>query len=115
VLLDCRTFRSPLKLSGRSVVANAEAGCDAARDAQWAWLAEQFRRRRRCACSVRRSQSSRSSTPPRVANFPAERERLYKLLRETKGGRRRRAERRPALPELSQTDAGLGYPLYDLT
>jgi len=48
-------------------------------------------------------------------NYPRERDRLYRLLRETaaagvvvlSGGR--------PLAELSQADAGLGYPLFDLT
>ena len=48
-------------------------------------------------------------------NFPHERERLYKLLRDTRAGGVVLLSGDRHLAELSVTDAGLGYPLFDLT
>jgi alkaline phosphatase D len=49
------------------------------------------------------------------ANFPHERERLYKLLRDTKAAGVVLLSGDRHLAELSLMDAGIGYPLYDLT
>jgi alkaline phosphatase D len=48
-------------------------------------------------------------------NFPHERERLYKLIRETGAEGLIILSGDRHLAELSTMDAGLGYPLYDLT
>ena len=48
-------------------------------------------------------------------NFPRERERLFKLIRETGAEGLIILSGDRHLAELSTMDAGLGYPLYDLT
>ena len=48
-------------------------------------------------------------------NFPAERERLFELLRESKAAGVVLLSGDRHLGDLSQMDAGLGYPLFDLT
>src|SRR5437870_9653852 len=48
-------------------------------------------------------------------NFPLERERLFKLMRDTKAAGVICLSGDRHLAELSMMDAGIGYPLFDLT
>ena len=57
----------------------------------------------------------RGSRLEKWMNFPRERERLYKLFRETGAQGLIILSGDRHLAELSTMDAGLGYPMYDLT
>lgn len=129
ILLDTRFFRSPLlsgefegpggkKLKGN--LPNTEPGVTILGDAQWKWLEEQLRQ----PADLRLVVSSIQVLPEdhrfeKWANFPLERERLFKLIGQTHAsgviflsGDRHMAEisRIPA-----QAETGAGYPLYDIT
>ncbi|MFO0809929.1 MAG: alkaline phosphatase D family protein [Gemmataceae bacterium] len=116
ILLDGRTFRSPLKKSGPAIAPNTDAGATLLGDAQWKWLAEELRK----PAELRLIGSAipviaDEPAGEKWANFPAERERLYKLLRDTKAAGVVLLSGNRLTAELSVTDAGLGYPLYELT
>ena len=85
-------------------------------EAQWRWLGEQLR----VPAEVRLLVSSIQVVAEdhgfeKWMNFPHEREKLYTLMRETgaEGVIILSGDRH--LAELSMMDAGLGYPIYDLT
>jgi alkaline phosphatase D len=121
ILLDTRSFRSPLK---RGVYA-PDAGRYAPDpdpdktmlgDAQWRWLEEQMR----VPAEVRLLVSSIQVLAEdhgweKWANLPHERQRLFDLMRRNgvRGALFLSGDRH--LAELSMMDGGLGYPLYDLT
>lgn len=122
ILLDTRYFRSPLKICSSCTAGQGRYEPDANPSktmlgaAQWKWLEEQLR----LPADVRIIASSVQVVPEdhgweKWMNFPLERERLFKLLRETgaRGVIFISGDRH--LAELSMMDAGLGYPLYDLT
>lgn len=116
IMLDTRYHRSPMKSNGREFVPDADPERTYLGKDQWNWLEEQLRipAEVRLICSS--IQVVADEHPyEKWANFPKERERLFELLRQTKAagviflsGDRR-------LAELSQVDAGVGYPIYDLT
>ena len=83
---------------------------------QWRWLEDQFR----VPAELRLLVSSIQVVPEdhgweKWMNFPRERERLFKLIRETGAEGLIILSGDRHLAELSTMDAGLGYPLYDLT
>jgi len=130
ILLDCRYFRSPLKTGfqpgepgegyrgryGR----NTDPDATVLGAAQWKWLKAQLEQ----PAELRLIGSGVQVVPDEHGsemwgNFPAERERLFRLIRETRAngvvflsGDRHLAE----MSRLSATDPlGVGYPLYDVT
>ena len=130
ILLDTRYFRSPLK-TGRTpgepgegrrgaYVVSDDDEATMLGEAQWQWLAEQLR----APADVRIIASSVQAVADehgweRWGNFPRERRRLLRLIRDSNAagvivlsGDRHLAEisRLPA-----DDDAGVGYPLYDVT
>ena len=130
ILLDTRYFRSPLATGyeagergeGRrgKYVPSTDPSATLLGEAQWKWLAEQLR----TPAEVRLIASSIQVIPEdhgweKWGNFPRERERLFRLIRETKAsgvvllsGDRHLAE----ISRLRADDpAGVGYPLYDVT
>ena len=130
ILLDTRSFRSPLETGfqagerGEGVrgkyVPSADASATLLGEAQWKWLAEQLK----TPAEVRLIASSIQVIPEdhgweKWGNFPRERERLFRLIRDTKAngvvllsGDRHLAE----ISRLAADDpAGVGYPLYDVT
>jgi alkaline phosphatase D len=116
ILLDTRYHRSPLKMKGQEFVPDSDPSRTFLGVEQWKWLEEQFRipAEVRLICSSIQVVADEHPYEKWV-NFPKERDRLFKLLRDTKAagviflsGDRR-------LGELSQMDAGIGYPVYDLT
>ena len=123
ILLDTRSFRGPLvrrpggdhPVLGRYLVQN-DATVSMLGEDQWAWLAEQLRVPAEVRILVSGIQVvSEDHGWEKWMNIPHERARLYRLLAETgatglviASGDRHKAE-------LSMMDAGLGYPLYDLT
>jgi alkaline phosphatase D len=116
ILLDTRYFRSPLKRTAEGLVATTDPAATVLGEKQWKWLEEQLR----LPADVRLIGSSIQVVAEdhpfeKWMNFPAERERLFKLLRDTKATGVVFLSGNRQLAELSQMDAGLGYPLFDLT
>jgi alkaline phosphatase D len=116
ILLDTRYFRSPLKRTANGLVASTDPAATILGPAQWQWLEEQLRfpaDLRLIGSSIQVVAEDHSFE--KWMNFPAERERLFKLLRDTKATGVVCLSGNRQLAELSQMDAGLGYPLFDLT
>lgn len=121
ILLDTRYFRSPLKkrrvgLGEGPNVASDDPNATILGPAQWQWLGEQLK----VPAELRLLVSSIQVVPEdhgweKWMNFPRERERLYKLLRERKAEGVVILSGDRHLAELSQMSAGIGYPLFDLT
>lgn len=122
ILLDTRYFRGPLKK--RAKFSPREGPYDPSTDktssmlgaAQWAWLAEQLK----VPAKVRLLVSSIQVVPQdhhheKWHNLPHERERLYQLVQDTRAVGVIVLSGDRHLAELSMMDAGIGYPLYDLT
>jgi len=126
VLLDTRYHRSPLKLNGKKkgvdvpyygpYAANTDPGATILGETQWQWLADQLRQPaelRIIASSVQVLANAHHWE--KWGNFPAERDRLFRLIRETQAqgvviisGDRHHAE-------ISRNDQVVGYPLFDVT
>ena len=124
IMLDTRYFRSsPLKKGLRALIGQGPyvADPDPSRtilgEDQWRWLAEQLR----VPADIRLLVSSIQVVAEdhgweKWMNFPHERERLLKLLRETGAEGLIILSGDRHLAELSMMeDAGVGYPIYDLT
>ncbi len=122
ILLDTRYFRSPLKKGAKRVggvvpyVPNPDKGATILGEAQWKWLGEQLK----APAEVRLLVSSIQVVAEdhgfeKWMNFPGERARLFELLRESKAAGVILLSGDRHLAELSQMDAGLDYPLFDLT
>ncbi len=123
ILLDCRYHRSPLKKRENPVrgQGNYEPHDDPTTtilgEAQWKWLEEQLRQ----PAEVRLIGSSVQVIPEdhgyeKWMNFPHERERLFKLIRDTQATGVVLLSGDRHLAELSLiNDPIVGYPLYDLT
>lgn len=137
IVLDTRTFRSPLSERPESergdpaggvrgpYAPTRDRGATVLGEEQWAWLGERLRepaRVRLVASSIQVvAEDHRFES---WSNFPAERERLFELIRETgaEGVVFLSGDRH--LAELSRLDpdrgdparfSDVGYPLYDLT
>src|SRR5581483_1738406 len=116
ILLDTRYFRSPLKRTGAGYAPNTDPGATLLGEAQWAWLEGQLKvpAEVRFLCSS--IQVVAEDHPfEKWMNFPRERERLYRLIRESKAGGVVILSGDRHFAELSEMDAGIGYPLFDLT
>ncbi len=122
ILLDTRYHRSALRKKAK---ANKDEGPYEATfdktttilgDEQWKWLAGELKKPAKLRLLVSSIQvAAQDHGWEKWMNFPHERERLFKLLQETKAegvvvlsGDRHHAE-------LSVMDPGLSYPLFDLT
>src|SRR5262245_28721475 len=116
ILLDTRYFRSPLKKSDSAYVPNSDPGATILGEAQWQWLAEQLQQPAELRLIGSPIQFVAEDHPfEKWSNFPAERARMLKLLRETKANGVVFLSGDRHLAELSQMESGLGYPLFDLT
>lgn len=122
ILLDTRYFRSPLKKKEKFVPAeggyapNTDADATFLGAAQWKWLEEQLRVPAELRLLVSSIQVvAEDHGHEKWMNIPHERERLFKLLADTKASGVVILSGDRHLAELSVLDAGLGYPLYDLT
>lgn len=117
ILLDTRYFRSPLKKVGRNAYGpNTDAGVTILGDEQWKWLEEQLKAPADLRLIGSSIQVINEDHPfEKWMNFPKERDRLFQLLRDTKANGVVLLSGDRHLAELSQMDAGLGYPLFDLT
>lgn len=122
ILLDLRYFRGPLKKKEKffpaegGYIPNTDPDTTFLGEAQWKWLEEQLK----VPAELRLLVSSIQVVPEdhgheKWMNIPHERERLYKLLSDTKANGVVILSGDRHLAELSVQDAGLGYPLYDLT
>jgi len=123
ILLDTRTFRSPLKprpggeddLLGRWSP-DPDPGADMLGEAQWRWLETQLKDPAELRLLVSSIQVvSNGHGWEKWGNLPAERQRLFDLLRRSgaQGVVILSGDRH--FGELCVMDAGLGYPLYDFT
>lgn len=126
ILLDTRYFRSPLKTRENvdsakrdglgKYVPNTDPGATILGDAQWKWLDGQLRQ----PAEVRLLASGIQVVADdhgfeKWGNIPHERDRLFKLIRETaaSGVIVLSGDRHAA--EVSRIDEVVGYPLYDIT
>jgi alkaline phosphatase D len=118
ILLDTRYFRSPLKKRPRSNLydPNPDPAATFLGAEQWKWLGEQLKvpaRVRLIASSIQVIAEDHGFE--KWMNFPHERQRLFDLIRDTQAGGVLFLSGDRHLAELSQTDDGAGYPLFDLT
>ncbi len=123
ILLDTRYFRSsPLARNLRALtsygpyVGSPDPNTTILGEDQWRWLAEQLK----VPAEIRLVVSSIQVVAEdhgweKWMNFPHERERLFKLLRDTEALGVILLSGDRHLAELSMMDAGVGYPIYDLT
>jgi alkaline phosphatase D len=123
ILLDTRYFRSPLKKKAVKppfgegpYEPSSDTKATMLGDAQWAWLEEQLKVPAKVRILVSSVQLvAQDHGWEKWHNFPHERERLFKLIKDTKAAGIVCVSGDRHLAELSMTDAGFGYPLYDLT
>jgi hypothetical protein len=123
IMLDTRYFRSsPLKRKeGASAKqgpyeGNPDPNMTILGETQWRWLQDQLHVPAELRLLVSSIQVvAEDHGWEKWMNFPRERERLYKLIRETGAERLVILSGDRHLAELSTMDAGFGYPLYDLT
>ena len=125
ILTDTRFHRSPLKKNGRKkgepgyfgpYAENTDPGATILGEAQWKWLEAQLRK----PAKVRILASSVQILPnehhwEKWGNFPAERDRLFKLIRETRAGGVILISGDRHTAEISRDDKQVGYPLFDVT
>jgi len=122
ILLDTRFNRTPLRkktLLDRSdgpYASKQDADATYLGEAQWAFLRENLLEPADVRLIVSDIQViAEEGDYEKWANFPAEKARLLQLLRDTKAEGVVFLSGERHMGELSRTDAGLGYPLFDLT
>lgn len=130
ILLDGRYFRSPLKKGYQpgepgdgfrgKYAPNTDAGATILGDAQWRWLEQQLK----VPAELRIIGSGIQVVPDENGseiwgNFPEERKRLFRLIRETRASGVVMLSGDRHLAEISRLPAdhkdGVGYPLFDVT
>lgn len=124
LLLDTRSFRSPLKKSADTAacpptgtIANTDPGATLLGQEQWIWLENELKK----DADIRIIASSIQVIPmehcfEKWANFPAERQRLFDLLKNTGASGVVLISGDRHLAEISRLPAGVvGYPLYEIT
>ncbi len=123
ILLDTRYFRSPLKKkAGKRPFGEGpyEPGSDTEAtmlgETQWQWLEKQLKVPAQVRILVSSIQVvAQDHGWEKWMNLPHERERLYHLIKDSKATGLVCVSGDRHLAELSMMDAGLGYPLYDIT
>jgi alkaline phosphatase D len=122
LVLDTRYFRGPLKRRAKFIP--SEGPYDPSSDtsstmlgaAQWQWLEEQLKKPARVRILVSSIQVvAQDHHHEKWHNLPHERDRLFKLIHDTGASGLFCISGDRHLAELSMMDAGIGYPLYDLT
>jgi alkaline phosphatase D len=118
ILIDARYFRSPLKAGPRdgTYVGDSDPKKTFLGDAQWKWLEERLRE----PAELRLLCSGIQVVPEdhgweKWMNLPLERERLFQLIKDTRANGVVFLSGDRHLAELSVMNAGVGYPIYDLT
>ena len=124
ILLDGRYHRSPIRkadyrLPGIGVqpyLPNTDKGATMLGDEQWKWLEEQLKQPADVRLIGSGIQVVSDDHPfEKWANIPAERERLYQLLRDTKANGVIVLSGDRHLGEISVDTKALSYSLYDIT
>ena len=120
ILLDTRFFRSPLKQGERKIggpyVPDDDPQKTMLGTEQWRWLEAQLRTPadvRVIASSIQCLSSAAGQET--WANLPLERKRLFELIRKTRAAGVVIVSGDRHWSELSMTQQGVDYPLYDLT
>lgn len=122
ILLDERYFRSPLKTGAptatvrRPYLPTTESGATFLGDEQWKWLEDRLREPAELRLIGSGIQVVADEHPfEKWANIPAERDRLFKLIRDTRANGVVVLSGDRHLAELSILTDAVGYPLYDVT
>ncbi len=124
IMLDVRYFRSPIKKADKTLpgttirpyLPNTDADATMLGEAQWKWLEEQLKVPAEVRIIGSGIQVVSDDHPfEKWTNIPAERERLYKLIRDTKAGGVVMLSGDRHLGDISCDPKQLGYPLYDIT
>lgn len=122
ILLDTRYHRSPLKLKAKDepgigrYTKNEDLDATMLGAAQWQWLEAQLKQPAELRLIVSSVQVvAEDHGFEKWMNFPRERERLFKLIRDTKASGVLFISGDRHLAELSVMNGEVGYPLYDLT
>lgn len=124
ILLDMRYFRSKLKKGERPIpgtrtlpyVPTTDAGATMLGDEQWKWLETQLKQPAELRLLVSSIQVVADEHPyEKWSNIPAERDKLYKVLRESKANGLIVLSGDRHLAEISLDSKALSYPLYDIT
>ncbi|HEX3148400.1 MAG TPA: alkaline phosphatase D family protein [Gemmataceae bacterium] len=124
ILMDLRYFRSKLKkdtrpLPGTRIVPylpNTDPDATMLGAEQWKWLEEQFKQPAELRLLISSIQLVSDEHPhEKWANLPLERDRLYKLIRDTKAGGLVVLSGDRHLGEISMDPKAVGYPLFDIT
>ncbi len=120
ILLDTRYFRSPLKTGkprvGGPYVPDADPSKTMLGDEQWKWLSEQLRQ----PAELRVIGTGIQCIPEAAgqetwSNLPLERDRLFKLIQDTKAGGVILVSGDRHWSELSLLSEDVPYPMYELT
>jgi alkaline phosphatase D len=124
IMLDVRYFRSPIQkadkpLPGTTIrpyLANTAADAAMLGDEQWKWLEEQLKRPADVRLIGSGIQVVSDDHPfEKWATMPAERARLYKLIRDTGANGVVILSGDRHLGDISVDPKAVGYPLYDVT
>ncbi|MBM3801081.1 MAG: alkaline phosphatase family protein [Acidimicrobiia bacterium] len=120
VLLDTRYFRSPLKRGEpgerMKYVPNPDPSATILGEAQWRWLERQLKIPAQIRIIVSSIQVvTEDYHSEKWANFPLEREKLYRLIKDAQASGVIFISGDTHWAELSMMDGSVGYPLYDLT
>jgi alkaline phosphatase D len=123
IALDARYFRSPFKKKAVKAPQgegpyepSSDLKATMLGEEQWQWLETQLKLPAKIRIIMTSIQLvAQDHGWEKWQNFPHERERLYKLLKDTKAAGVVCVSGDRHLAELSVMDAGIGYPLYDLT
>jgi alkaline phosphatase D len=123
ILMDTRYFRSKLKKGDRlpgsrivPYVPNTDADATMLGAEQWKWLEGELRKPAEIRLLISSIQLIADEHPfEKWANFPLERDRLYKLIRDTKANGLIVLSGDRHLGEISMDPKAIGYPLFDIT
>ncbi|WP_020471182.1 alkaline phosphatase D family protein [Zavarzinella formosa] len=124
ILLDTRYFRSKLKkgtaplpgMRGLPYVPNTDPGATFLGEEQWKWLEAQLKQPAEIRLLGSSVQVVSEDHPfEKWMNIPAEREKLFKVIRDANAGGVIVLSGDRHLAEISMLPKGIGYPLYDIT
>lgn len=116
IALDTRYSRTNPKKKNSGYIANNDPTATILGEEQWKWLEAELQK----PAQIRIIMSSiqviaKEHSWEKWMNFPLERAKLFKLIRDTKANGVIFISGDRHIAELSVIDGGVGYPLYDLT